>query len=350
MRVTIRDVANLAGVGRGTVSRVLNNSPAVDPATRARVQDAIRELDFAPSPAARQLSSGLTMSIGVLVPFLTRPSVVERLRGIESALGGTAYDMVVYNAETADRRDRLFRDVSRGHRVDGLLVVSLSPHDVEVRQILQGGMPIILVDAHHRLLPRIVIDDVLGGCLAARHLLDLGHRRIAFLGDLPPVGFNFSSSRLRERGVRQAFAAMGGEVEPVVVVTGEHSVAAASALARSLLIADPRPSAIACASDTQALGVLQVARDLGLRVPDDLSVVGYDDVEAASYTGLTTIRQPLQDSGRLGAAWLLARLAGGTATNERMTLPVELVVRQSTGPPAAAARPVPDGAEESARP
>lgn len=343
MRITIREVANLAGVGRGTVSRVLNESPAVDPATRARVLAAIRELDFVPSPAARQLTLGRTMSVGVMVPFLTRPSVVERLRGIESALAGTGYDMVVYNAETAERRDRLFRDVARGHRVDGLIVVSLRPHDAEAARIVAAGTPLVLVDAFHRLLPRVVVDDVLGGRLSARHLIDRGHRRIAFVGDLPQARFSFVSSRLRARGMAAAFAEVGRSMDPALVATGEHSIQAACELVRRLLRGVDPPTAIVCASDTQALGALQAARETGMTVPDDLSVVGYDDIELASYVGLTTVRQPLQESGRLGAALLLDALAGRALRPERITLPVELIVRSSTAPPSTArtSRPVP---------
>ena len=343
MRVTIREVAHLAGVGRGTVSRVLNDSPAVDPATRKRVLDAIRDLDFVPSAAARRLTSGRTMSVGVLVPFLTRPSVVERLRGIEEALGGTDYDMIVYNAETPERRDRIFRDVARGHRVDGVMVVSLRPHDAEVARIVAGGTPLVLVDAYHRLLPRVVVDDVLGGRLAAQHAIDLGHRRIAFIGDLPASRFNFISSRLRARGVKAALACAGPDIAPPIIVMGEPTVEAAAELAASLLARPDRPTAIVCASDTQALGVLRAARDAGLRVPEDLSVVGYDDIEIAGHVGLSTIRQPLHESGRRGAALLLEALAGHPIAAVRTTLPVELSIRSTTAPaPAttASGRPV----------
>lgn len=333
MPITIREVASLAGVGRGTVSRVLNDSPAVDPATRARVLDAIRQLDFVPNPAGRQLTLGRTMSVGVVVPFLTRPSVVERLRGVESALGGTGYDMVVYNAETAERRDRLFRDVARGHRVDGLIVVSLRPHDMEVARIIASGMPLVLVDGYHRLLPRVVVDDVLGGRLAARHLIDRGHRRIAFVGDLPQARFSFVSSRLRARGMAAALAEVGRSMDPTLVVNGEHSIEAACDLVRRLLRGAAPPTAIVCASDTQALGALQAAREIGVRVPDELSVVGYDDIEVARYVGLTTVRQPLHESGRLGSALLLDALAGRHLQADRVTLPVELIIRSSTAPP-----------------
>ncbi len=335
MPITIREVAERAGVGRGTVSRVLNDSPKVDPRTRQRVLEVIRELDFVPSPAARHLSMGRTMNIGVIVPFLTRPSVVERLRGVEAALSGSGYDMVVYSAETVERRDRVFRDASRGHRVDGLIVVSIRPHDVEVERITSAGLPLILIDAYHRLLPRVVIDDVQGGRLAARHLLELGHRRIGFIGDVPRTPFHFVSSRLRFQGVRSAMAAAGVPMDPDLVATGAPSLEVARELVIGLLSNAAAPTGLVCASDTQALGAMEAVRALGLRVPEDVSIVGYDDIEVAGYVGLTTVRQPLFESGGLGAARLLEAVARGSIPVIRETLPVELIVRATTAPPEA---------------
>ena len=332
MPITIRDVALQAGVSRGTVSRVLNDSPRVDPLTRAKVLETIRDLDYVPSQAARQLMIGRTMNVGVIVPFLTRPSVVERLRGVESALEGSSYDLVVYNTETVERRDRVLRDAARRQRVDGLVVVSLRPHDSEVERVRAAELPLILVDAHHRLLPRVVIDDVEGGRLAARHLLELGHRRIGFIGDLPRNPFHFVSSRLRFRGVQSATADAGVSIDPDLVATGAHSVEAARDLAGALLAHPQRPTALVLASDTQALGALEAARHRGLRVPEDLSIIGYDDIEVAGYVGLTTVRQPLFESGHRGAVLLLEALGGRPVPPVRETLSVELIVRATTGP------------------
>ena len=185
MPATIQDVARAAGVGRGTVSRVLNGRPNVDPATRARVLEAIAALDFVPSAAARRLSLRRTQSIAVVTLHLTRPSVVERLRGIESALVDAALDMVVLNIETVERRNAILRDVPRPERFDGLILISVAPHDMELAQIRRSSLPVVLIDAHHRALPRVVCDDVGGGVMAANHLLERGHRRFGFIGDEP---------------------------------------------------------------------------------------------------------------------------------------------------------------------
>ncbi|MFN8518754.1 MAG: LacI family DNA-binding transcriptional regulator [Chloroflexota bacterium] len=335
---TIRDVARIAGVGVGTVSRVLNESPRVDPATRQRVLATIDSLDYVPSATARRLSTGRTGAIGVVVPFLTRPSVVERLRGVEGALSHTAYDLVVFNVETPERRDTVVRHLVAHDRVDGLIILSLSPRPAEVARIARAGVPTVLVDAHHRAFARVVSNDAVGGYLAASHLIQLGHRRIGFLGDDPQLRFKFSPSRLRRMGVARALQAVGLELAPMYVRTGGFRDAARRITPELLQLPVP-PTAIVCGSDIEALGVLEAARSAGVAVPADLSVVGYDDIDIAADLGLTTIRQPLVESGRRGVELLLAAMTGAETRPVRDVLPVDLVVRSTTGPPPAGDRP-----------
>jgi DNA-binding LacI/PurR family transcriptional regulator len=330
MRVTIGDVARLAGVGRGTVSRVLNERANVHPTTRARVLAAIEELDFVPSSAARRLSLGQTQTVAVILPFLTRPSSVERLRGMESSLVAAGYDLIVFNVETVERRDAVFRDLPRPERVDGLIIVSLSPHESELQRIQRSGLPAILVDAHHRSMPRVVAADVMGGRLAAEHLIGLGHRRIAFIGDFPRTPLAFTSSRLRLTGVRRAMAAAGLELPADRVALGDHSARRAGELATIMLGRRRRVTAIVCASDTQAAGVIAAAALIGVAVPDELSVTGYDDVELAGHLGLTTIRQPLFESGVRAVERVLAMIGGGDPGPMREVQTIDLVVRRST--------------------
>jgi DNA-binding LacI/PurR family transcriptional regulator len=330
---TIGDVARLAGVGRGTVSRVLNDRPNVDPTTRERVLAAIRELDYVPSAAARRLSLRRTQTIAVVVPYLTRPSVVERLRGIELALVGAGLDMMVFNVETAHRRDTILRDLPRPERIDGLILVSIAPHEDELRRIQRSGLPLVLIDAHHRSVARVVVDDVGGGRMAARHLVDLGHVRIGFVGDPPRPPIGFSSSRLRLRGVERELRAEGLAIADELVALGEHGRQRARELADRLLRLRLPPTAIVAASDTQALGVLEAAERMGLDVPGDLSVIGYDDIEAADYVGLTTIHQPLLETGERAVRRLLALIADEAQPALREVLAVRLVVRRTTSPP-----------------
>ena len=172
MGATIRDVARKAGVGLGTVSRVLNNSPLVSATTRQRVLDAIAELHYSPSQIARSFALGRTNTVATIAPFFTRPSVVERLRGIEAALASSAYNLVVFNVETVARRDACFHDVPRRDRCDALVIISLAPRAAETAYLLQSDVPVVLVDASAPGLPSVVIDDIAGGRLAtecARH-------------------------------------------------------------------------------------------------------------------------------------------------------------------------------------
>jgi len=330
----IGDVAARAGVGVATVSRVLNGRSNVAEPTRERVLDAIRELDYRPSAVARNLSLKRTSVVGVVMPFLTNPSPIERVRGIVTELAQSSFDLALFDVESAGRQERAFRLLADSHRTDGLLIVSLVPPAEEVRRMRAMGIDAVLVDARADGLPAVVVDDVHGGRLATRYLVELGHRRIAFIGDKPADEFRFHSSRDRTIGYEQALAEAGIPVRPEYVRAGTHSRHVARSIAEELLRLPEPPTAIFAASDTQALGVLEAARGLGVRVPDDLSVVGFDDVEIASYVGLTTVRQPLFESGRRGAELLLQSLDGMPPELQVETLPLDLVVRATTRPPA----------------
>jgi DNA-binding LacI/PurR family transcriptional regulator len=334
--VTIRDVAREAGVSVATASRVLNGKDIVKPLTRDRILSVMAELGFSPSPAARRLSLGRTLTIGVVVSFLTRPQAAERLRGVDAVLADSEFDLVIYNVESVQKRDHYLSTLTTSQRADGLLIMSLPPTP-ETAEALNGSpVPIVFIDVHTpsvEHLPRVSGDDAGGGALAARHLLDLGHRSIAFIGDALADPFGFTSSRDRERGFRAELERAGLDVPDPWIGHGAHGRYEARDLARRMLADADRPTAIFTASDTQALGVIAAARELGLHVPDDLSVVGYDDIEAADYVGLTTVRQQLFESGRRGAQILLAEIADRSVGPAIAQLSPELVVRVTTAPP-----------------
>ncbi len=329
----IADVAALAGVGVATVSRVLNGHASVRPVTRQRVLEAIDVLDYRPSALARNLSLGRAHAIGVVVPFFTSASAVERIRGVVTGLAGSPYDLALFDVESEERRMRAFRLFDRGDRADGLLAISVIPPANEAARMRKARLPVVLVDAPYDDLPTVLIDDVAGGELATRHLVELGHRRIAFVGDKPRDDFRFAASRDRTRGYELELERAGIEVRREFVREGTLSRHVARSIALELLRLGEPPTAIFAASDTQALGVLEAARELGKRVPEELSVVGFDDVELAAYAGLTTVRQPLFESGLRGAQLLLQVLEGEELGAYTELLPVELVARSTTGPP-----------------
>lgn len=330
---TIKDVAKKAGVGVGTVSRVLNGSTAVSDATRDKVLSVIDALDYIPNANARRLSLGRTMTIAVIVPFFTRPSVVERLRGIEKVLAASEYDLILYNVETAHRRRDCFQNVSRRERVDGMIIISLMPTDAEAERLKQTDVPIVLVDTHHAQFNSIMIDDVDGAYRATSHLIDLGHTKIAHIGDFMDNPFNFRQIHDRYQGYRQALQEANISFRSDYHLEGEHSQREAQQLAYELLTSDDPPTAIFAFSDTQAIGIMKAARDLGLHVPEQLSVIGYDDIEIAEYLHLTTIRQSLLQSGLEGGQLLLETMATSAAKPQERLLPTELIVRGTTAPP-----------------
>jgi DNA-binding LacI/PurR family transcriptional regulator len=326
----IADVAARAGVGVATVSRVLNGRVGVRPSTRERVVEAIDALNYRPSSLARGLSLQRTMVVAALLPWFTNPSAVQRLRGIVDGLS-MKYDLMVFDIESEGRQRRAFELFDRGDRADGLLVVSTLPPETEVDRLRAADIPCVLIDAVHPSFPSVAVDDVAGGELATRHLVELGHRRVALIGD-PPPEFRFDWSRDRTRGYQRALAAAGVEVRADYVREGTHLPHVARAIATELLSLPERPTAVFAASDTQAIGVLEAARWLGISVPEELSVIGFDDIEVAAYLELTTVRQPLVESGRRGARLLLDVLAGRQIPPLHELLPLELIVRGTTGP------------------
>ncbi|MDF1596804.1 MAG: LacI family DNA-binding transcriptional regulator [Acidimicrobiia bacterium] len=329
---TIFDVAQAAGVGVGTVSRVLNDSPAVSDATRSKVQAVISDLDYRPSSLARGLSLGTTNIIGAVVPKVTRPSSMERLRGVLDELGGSGYDLALYQVDGEEQRSSRIRDIVRPDRCSAGLLISLRAAPDEILVMTQAKRPVVTIDGHIEGLPGCHIDNVAGGRMATEHLLRLGHRVIAFVGDIEDdLGFNPGAARFE--GYQEALRGLGIARRDDLIKTGPHSRESADELTRGLFGASDPPTGIVATSDTQAFGVMAAVRSQGLEVPTDVSVVGFDDLELAGHLGLTTVRQPLYESGVLGARMLLQQLDGHRDGLDVVELPLEVVVRETTAPP-----------------
>jgi len=326
---TIRDVAKRASVGIATVSRVLNNSTSVSKETRQAVLAAIEELDFTPNPIARQLSTGRTLTVGVILPFLTMPSYVERLRGVQHALAETEYHMVLFSVGSPSERDAYFKDLPRNNLVDGILIISLPPNDAQAERLALAEIPTVLIDAYHSRLSCILTDDVKGGMLATQHLIDLGHRKIGFLSDLLETPFH-PSARFRYQGYRKALEDSGIPFDPAYHISGERGRENAAKMARHLLALDNPPTAIFAGNDIQAIGVLDAAKEAGVKVPDELSVIGFDGVRDSEYTHLTTIDQHLFQSGVRGVQMLIETLESNSPSPQHQRLPLDLIRRVTT--------------------
>src|SRR4029077_5433296 len=329
-RVTIADVAADAGVGVGTVSRVLNGSDQVRESTLRAVLDSIERLGYRPKHAATGPGRGTSHTVALIVAHMTRPSAVVRVASALAVLEEQGYDTIVCNVDTPAERDRHLEALLPTPRGGGALDISLPLSRGQLSQFARAGVALVSVDAANPGVPQTVVDDVAGGRLAAGHLIGLGHRRIAFVGDMPPAGLGFTSSADRLRGYKQALAAAGIDVETGLIRRGPHDAAVAAEHAAQLLKSPDPPSAIFAASDTPAIGVLAAADRLGVSVPDRLSVVGFDDIESAAFLRLSTVRQPLARSGTEGARRLCALLRGERVRPLRQELPIELMARASS--------------------
>jgi LacI family transcriptional regulator len=324
------DVARTAGVGIGTVSRVLNDSPQVSETTRDKVRAAIEATGYSRTRRSRLDQPKQGRLIGVLVPFFDEASPFQRLRGIVSQLAPHDCEAVIINVKSPAQARAKLMELPHNTVLDGLLVISLPLQPEEGSRLAAARFPTVLVDTVHPELPSVHIDDRAGGTLATRHLLSLGHTRIAFVGEQPRNEFGFVASAHRESGYRQAMIEAGYPVAPELVRYGAYLHSAARKVTRDLLQLPDPPTAIVAGSDTQAIGCLDAARQLGFRVPQDLSVIGYDDIDLAAMMGLSTVRQPLVYSGERGAGLIIESLAMRPTQPSVELLELELVVRATT--------------------
>ncbi len=327
---TIHDVARIAGVGIGTVSRVLNDHPSVRPATREKVLAVIAQLRFRPNPIARSMISKQTGSIGVIVPFFTRPFHVEVLRGIQNALSREQKELVIYNVENDMQRDAYFSELPMHRKVDGLLIVSLLPSDAFACGFREVGLPTVLVDAYSPHLTSLVVNNVEGAYQAVRSLLDKGHTRIGFINGIIEGNFKFNQANDRLIGFHRALGEAGLPFEPTLMVESEWNRHAGRAAALYLLAQTPRPTAIFAASDVQAIGVLEAARSLHLTVPMELAVIGFDGIEVSELLDLSTVQQPMQHMGELGVVKLIEQMANPQLPPELIRLSTTVIERHTT--------------------
>ena len=327
-RATITDVALAAGVSVSTVSKVINGRYGIAVATSKRVQEVVRELGYEPSLVASSMRSRRTNVIGILVAEF-EPFSAEILKGTAAALADTDYELLAYTgSRQSGGAGWERRSLSRlaGTLIDGAVIVA------PTASVTDATIPVVAVDPHTgKTGPSTVEADNVGGARAAtRHLIELGHRRIAHIRGRTDL----VSAQLREQGYREALEAAGLPFDPELVRVGGYRAAETTDAARELLSRSDRPTAVFAANDLSAIRVLEIAHELGLRVPEDLSVVGFDNVpEAANAVpALTTVAQPLHQMGAEAVRLLLGLLAGGT-TEDHLLLPASLVVRASTSPP-----------------
>jgi LacI family transcriptional regulator len=336
MSVTIYDIARRAGVGIGTVSRCLNNHPHVAPETRARVMAVVRRLNYQPHAQAQRLASRRTNTVSLIIPSFTNYFFIQVLQGVQDRAVEAGIDVILYTVNfPAQVEHSLRRSLHRGH-VDGVLFFSMRLPAASERHAHRLNIPMVLVDAFHPDFDSIVVQNVEGAKLATRHLLSLGHRSIAMLDaslESQPAQDRMTGYRLalEEAGIpfdmNKVFISNAGKQDGFSRESGRDAM-------RRLILSlrgTAQPTAVFISSDVQAIGALETARGLSVRVPGDLAVVSFDDIELAQFAELTTMRQPMYEMGRLAMDHLMARMRDPDAPASLTSFLPELVIRSSCG-------------------
>ena len=327
---TIYDVAKSSGVSISTISRVLNSPDKVNPETHRRVMSSIDKLGFVPKAEARARAMRHANRIGVITPLFTAPSFVQRLRGVASALSKANYELVIYPVDSVEQLQGYISSIPIMQNVDGLIIMSLAIEDQDARRLHDNGMQTVLIEYSHPQLNSIEIDDAIGGQLAARHIIGKGHRQVAFLGEIEsPEKYAIHPVKSRLQGFKNTLDDAGISLLKKYIKSAPYMQENSQRAALELLSMDQPPTAIFAAADIQAISIMKVARQLKLRIPDDLAVVGFDDIDIAEYMDLTTIRQYLDQSGRLAAEILLSHLADSDRALQHIKIPLTLIERQT---------------------
>lgn len=329
---TIADIAKEAGVSRATVSLALNGKPGVAPETRRRILEIAERLNYRPNASARGLALQRTQTIGVIVPDISSPFYAELVRGVEQEASRQGFYLILATTlGKASREERCFQLLGE-RRVDGILI--LTPRgDEELVQRIQGrGFPLVVVD---RDIPssdgvvEVIVDNFHGALSAVNHLLSLGRQRIAYINGIPEL----QASRDRLRGYKVALQEYGLELNPKQIVTGNFTWEGGYEAMKELLSSCPHVDSVFAASDSMAIGAIRAIREQGLRVPEDIAVVGFNDVPLAAQVDppLTTVRQPIGEMGEIACHLLIQLIEGKVIPHRKVILQTQLVVRGSCG-------------------
>ncbi len=331
-RVTIARIAEEAGVSAPTVSKVINGRSEVSPETRRRVERLLREHGYIRRATGADGPAGL---IDLIFAELESPWAMELIRGAEKAAAEAEASIVISVLHTHEGPGRDWLDRLAARRTDGVIIVGSRLSAQRYDRLNSRSIPFVVVDPEGEPAPGVAsvgATNWQGGLTATRHLLELGHRRIGMIGGPPDV----LCSRARIDGYRAALETAGVEVDPALILHGDFLVGSGHDHGHTLLSLPDRPTAIFAGSDLQAFGVFEVARQRGLRVPDDLSVVGFDDLplSRSAWPPLTTVRQPLEEMAFLATRMALGISRGESPEPRRVELSTDLVVRESSAPPA----------------
>jgi len=329
-RSTIYSVAEKAGVSISTVSRFLNTPDLVAQETARRIQSSMSQLDYVPHGHVGLRAHREIRRIGVLCPFFTAPSFVQRLQGMSETFQKADCEMVVCAVDSPAQLTGYLQSVSFLRRFDGLIVLSISMPEQEARRLHASGLHVVVVESPSPWFASVDADNVLGGRMAAECFLHKGYFPCAFLGEDAPPPYSPRPSETRLAGFREVLEAAGHALAPDLVRTGKPTVEDAFRMTGELLDLARPPRAIFAMSDLMAIGALRAAGQRGVAVPRDLAVLGFDDIEAAGWLGLSTVSQSLVESGRVAARLLIQGIQHDTEPVQRVHLDVRLVERETT--------------------
>lgn len=334
MAVSIDDVAAAAGVSTATVSRAVRGLPRVSEATRQKILAVAEDLGYVASSSASGLATGRTSTVGVLAPYVNRWFFAAAIEGVNRELHARGYNLSLFNLGGQEgTRERLFSRTMVHKQIDALLVLCMALSEEEIDNLHRVDIPLIAVGGPVPGCASIGIDDYSVATTATNHLINLGHRDIALLHGEDDSELNFEVPKVRARAFADAMNAAGLEIHPEWDIYGNFTVRSGQqAMVRLWHAPGPKPTAIFCASDEMALGVMFEAQRLGVRVPEELSVIGIDDHEFSEAVGLTTVGQDPGAQAQLGTKMLLDELAGKEGAVESVSAPHELIIRGSTVP------------------
>ncbi|MBE0636008.1 LacI family DNA-binding transcriptional regulator [Candidatus Bipolaricaulota bacterium] len=330
--ITIKDIAKELGISASTVSRALSDSPLVNADTKRAILEVAKRLGYQRNELARALVMGSSGAVGLLVPDITNPFFSGIARGVGEIADGIGVGVILCNTDGRIDRELNYIRLMRRKRVDGLLLCSTTIEAPYLQELVQANMPFILVSrlSNQRNVPFVITDDHAGAKLAVEHLVDLGHRRIGFIGGPE----NVQASRDRMEAYLEVLRNNDLPSHPDWRRYAGFTQASGREAAQRMLSLSDHPTAIFAANDVTALGVLEVAEGLGLQIPQDLSLIGYDDISYASLPRiqLTTIAQPAVEMGQIATTWLLEALENPEIARLQRTLTPRLVVRSTTAP------------------
>jgi LacI family transcriptional regulator len=329
--VTIKDIAKQAGVSYATVSRALNNHPEINIDTRKKIMRIAEEYGYQPNAIAQGLVKKETNTIGLIIPDITNPFYPEVARGIEDAANETGYTLFLCNTNWKQQREENYLNVLRQKQVDGVIIAPASEKPEHLKKVIAHGAKNMVFISRVNLgnVTSVLIDNVRGGRMAVEHLISKGYRKIAFVGGLNDI----SSNRERFQGYREALEIAGIKLNQAYIVGGDFKRESGHQATKWLLQLESRPDAIFAANDLLALGAIQALREQGLRIPEDMAVIGFDDIEFASLPEiqLTSVTQPKYDMGKLALQTLMMQMKGdGRIVAKKIMLEPDLICRKTT--------------------